>query len=88
MIFITLSIASIVLFVTLVLGTICKSCNIYTKKNIPFQNLAIGIIAGILCYLTKVEPNLLEAIILCVISAFSAGGVYDLSRSARKRKDN
>lgn len=82
----TLSVVSIVLFTTLVLGTICKSTNICTKKNIPIQNLIVGLISGILCYFTGVENNLLEAIILCVISAFSAGGVYDLSRTVRKGK--
>lgn len=86
MIFITLSIATIVLFTTLVLGSLCKATKLCSKENLPFQNLIIGIIAGVLCYFTGIEDSLLEAIILCVISAFGAGGVYDLSRTARKSK--
>lgn len=81
-----LTVASIVLFTTLVLGNLCKLTNICTKKNLPIQNLIVGIVAGILCYYTNTINNLLEAIILCVIAAFSAGGVYDLSRTVRKKR--
>ncbi len=82
----TLTVASIVLFTTLVLGSICKSTNLRTKNNIPLQNLIIGVISGFICYFAGVENNLMEAIILCVMSAFSAGGVYDLSKTVRKDK--
>lgn len=81
-----LTVASVVLFTTLVFGTICKSLNICTKNNIPLQNLVIGILAGILCYFIGVVPNIFDAVILCVISSFSAGGIYDFSRAIRRKK--
>lgn len=81
-----LTVASVVLFTTLVFGTICKGLNICTKNNIPLQNLIIGILSGILCYFIGVVPNIFEAIILCVIYSFSAGGIYDFSRAIKKRK--
>ena len=81
-----LTVASVVLFTTLVFGTICKSLNICTKNNIPLQNLVIGILAGILCYFIDVVSNIFEAVILCVISSLSAGGIYDFSRAIRRKK--
>ena len=81
-----LSVATIIMFTTLVLGTICKTFNICPNTNIPLQNLIIGLVSGFLCFFTKIETNLLSAIIFCVISSFSAGGVYDLSKMVRKAR--
>lgn len=82
----TLSVASIVFFTTLVLGYVCKELKLCHKSNIPIQNFVIGIVSGILCYFTGVEANLLSAIILCVLASFSAGGLYDFSRTARRSR--
>lgn len=81
----TLSVASIVMFTTLVLGAICKSTNMCTKKNIPLQNLIVGIVSGILCFFAGIEDNIVSSIITCVMSAFSAGGIYDLSKKTLKK---
>ena len=48
------------------------------NKYIPIQNVVIGVISAIICYFTGVEPNLLQAIVLCVVATMGAGGVADL----------
>ena len=47
-----LSVATIIMFTTLVLGTICRTFNICSEANIPLQNLIIGVISGFLCFFT------------------------------------
>lgn len=48
------------------------------NKYIPIQNVVIGIISAIICYFTGIEPNLLQAIVLCIVATMGAGGVADL----------
>ena len=48
------------------------------NKFIPIQNVVIGIIAGLICYFTKIEPNLLQSLVLCIVATMGAGGVADL----------
>ena len=48
------------------------------NKYIPIQNDAIGIISALVCYFTKIEPNLLQAIVLCIVATMGAGGIADL----------
>lgn len=48
------------------------------NKYIPIQNVMIGLISGVICYITKIEPNLLQAIVLCLVACMGAGGVADL----------
>ena len=36
------------------------------NKYIPIQNVIIGVISAIICYFTGIEPNLLQAIVLCL----------------------
>lgn len=48
------------------------------NKFIPLQNVLIGIGSGLVCYFTKIEPNLLQALILCFMGAIGAGGTADL----------
>ena len=48
------------------------------NKYIPIQNVIIGIISAIICYFTGVEPNLLQAIVLCLVATMGAGGIADL----------
>lgn len=48
------------------------------NKFIPIQNVVIGVISAIICYFTGIEPNLLQAIVLCVVATMGAGGVADL----------
>lgn len=48
------------------------------NKYIPIQNVIIGIISAIICYFTGIEPNLLQAIVLCIVACMGAGGIADL----------
>jgi hypothetical protein len=82
----TLSIASIIAFVTLILGQITKKFNLVNSKYLPFQNIIIGIISGLLVYLTGLEPNIYNAIITCLMSAFGAGGIYDTYKKGKEIK--
>ena len=48
------------------------------NKYIPLQNVIIGLISALICYCTKIESNLLQAIVLCLVSTMGAGGIADL----------
>ena len=72
-----LTIAGIIAFVTYLIGQVTKKFGWVNKKYIPYQNAAIGLISGILCWLLDLEPNVMRAIGVCVIASFGAGGAYD-----------
>ena len=48
------------------------------NKYIPIQNVIIGVISAIICYFTGIEPNFLQAIVLCIVATMGAGGIADL----------
>ena len=48
------------------------------NKYIPIQNVIIGVISAVICYFTGIEPNLLQAIVLCLVACMGAGGTADL----------
>ena len=48
------------------------------NKFIPIQNVVIGVISAIICYFTGIEPNFLQAIVLCIVACMGAGGIADL----------
>lgn len=48
------------------------------NKYIPIQNVLIGIISAVICYFAGIEPNLLQAFVLCLVATMGAGGVADL----------
>ena len=54
--------------------------------NIPIQNVIIGIISAIICYFTGIEPNLLQAIVLCIVATMGAGGIADLINIKNKEE--
>ena len=69
----------IVGIITYTLGAITKIfVDNIPNKYIPIQNVLIGLISGLICYFTKVEPNLLQALVLCFFAANGAGGTADL----------
>ena len=67
--------------VTAVFGTLAKKFNWATQDYIPYQNIIIGIIAGILVFATGLNTNILYALILCIFSATAAGGLYDAAKT-------
>ena len=40
--------------------------------------IGIGIISAILCIVFDIEPNVLQAFVLCIMASLGAGGAYDL----------
>ena len=48
------------------------------NKYIPIQNIVIGVVSGIVCYFLKIDDNMLNSILLGIMSTMSAGGIADL----------
>lgn len=70
----------------IIIAIIAYICGAITKifideipnKFIPIQNVIIGVISAMICYFTGIEPNLLQAIVLCLVATMGAGGIADL----------
>lgn len=75
----------IIAIVTYIFGAITKVfVDRIPNKYIPLQNVLIGLITAFICYFTKVETNLLQAIVLCLSATMSAGGIADLTKINKK----
>ena len=71
----------ILTIITYIFGAITKVfVDNVPHRFIPLQNVIIGIVAGLICYFTKIESNLLQALCLCLMSTMTAGGVADLKK--------
>lgn len=57
------------------------------NKYIPIQNVIIGIISGIICFYLNIDNNLLNSILIGIMSTMSAGGIADLIE-VKKTNDN
>lgn len=74
----------IIALVAYVLGSITKIfIDEIPNKYIPIQNVIVGIISAIICYFTGIEPNLLQAIVLCLVATMGAGGIADLVKTIK-----
>ena len=70
----------------IIIAIVAYICGAITKvfienipnKYIPIQNVLVGVISALICYFTKVEPNLLQAFVLCLVATMGAGGIADL----------
>ena len=75
----------IVSIVTYILGAINKAfIKNMPNEFIPLQNIVIGLVSGFACYYFGVEPDWLQSMVLCFISAMGAGGVADVTLTAKK----
>ena len=72
-----LTIKTVIIAVTLILGEITKKIGWIDKKYIPWQNLLIGLISGVICWLCNLEPNLATSLVKCIVASYAAGGLYD-----------
>lgn len=78
----------------IIIAIIAYICGAVTKifideipnKYIPIQNVVIGIVSAIICYFTGIEPNLLQAIVLCLVATMGAGGIADLINIKNKEE--
>lgn len=78
----------IVAIVAYIFGAITKTfVDNVPNKFIPIQNVAIGIISALICYFTKIEANLLQSIVLCLVATMGAGGVADLIKLIRNKEN-
>ena len=69
----------IIALVAYVLGAITKIfVDKIPNKYIPIQNVVVGVISALICFFTGVEPNLLQALVLCLVATMGAGGIADL----------
>ena len=75
----------IVTIVTLILGAITKTfIEDIPSRFIPLQNVIIGVISAIIVYIFKIEPDILQAVALCIFASMGAGGIYDLNKMSNK----
>lgn len=78
----------------IIIAIIAYICGAITKifideipnKYIPIQNVVVGLISAIICYFTGIEPNLLQAIVLCLVACMGAGGIADLINIKNKEE--
>ena len=78
----------IIALVTYILGALVKTkVDKIPNKYIPLQNVIIGLVAGIVCYLIKIEPNIVNSILLCLLATTGAGGVADLVNKNNYKKE-
>ena len=69
----------VTVIVTFVCGLIAKKVSWFNNKLIPIQNLAIGIIAGVIYYIITKDLNL---VIMTV--GLGTGGAYDIINNIKK----
>lgn len=73
--------------VTYILATFTKLIwNDMPHKFIPVQNVIIALISTLICFLGKIEPNFIEAFIMCFTATMGAGGTHDLLKLFNKDK--
>ena len=78
----------VIALVTYVLGSITKlKIDKIPNKFIPIQNVIIGAIAATICILTKIQPDPMQAIILCLLATTGAGGIADLTNKKNYKKE-
>lgn len=84
----TISLSVVIMLVAYIFGAITKIFIDKLPNNfIPIQNVIIGIISGIICFFLKLDDNLLNSILVGLMSTMSAGGIADLIE-VKKTKDN
>lgn len=84
----TISLSVIIMLVAYIFGAITKIfIENVPNKFIPIQNVVIGILSGVVCFFLHIYDNLLNSIVVCIMSTMSAGGIADLIET-RKRQDN
>ena len=70
--------------ITAFLGWAAKKWNWETADYIPFQNLAIAILSGILFIVTGLITNVVVAFIIGFGAAFGSAGLYDLKKKKKE----
>ena len=71
-----------------IVALVAYACGAVTKcfieeipnKFIPIQNVLIGVLSGLICYFCKIETNLLQSLVVCLLATMGAGGIADLTK--------
>lgn len=84
----TITLSVVIMLVAYIFGAITKIfIDKLPNKYIPIQNVIIGIISGIICFYLDIDNNLLNSILIGIMSTMSAGGIADLIE-VKKPNDN
>lgn len=73
--------AVITAIVTYVFAEINKKFKLTDTNYLPLQNLTVGFLTGLIVWACGLHEKLFSSIVVCTISAFGAGGFYDLSKT-------
>ncbi|MDO4773008.1 MAG: holin [Bacillota bacterium] len=75
----TITYVVIVAIVTYCFGAITKTfIDVIPNKYIPAQNVLIGLLSAAICIYFKIETDIAQAFVLCIVAATGAGGIQDL----------
>ena len=74
----------VTMLVTYIMGRLAKKFKWLFEDYIPVQNFIIGFLAGLIAYCAGLTDNLIISILSCMLSAFGAGGIYDLKKAGAK----
>ncbi len=78
----------VIALVTYVLGSITKlKIDKIPNKFIPIQNVIIGVVSAVICVVWKIEPDPMQAVILCLLATTGAGGIADLTNKNNYKKE-
>lgn len=69
--------------VTAILGSFTKK-GVVPKKYIPLQNIAVGVVAGLLAIYFKLYDDAVVAIMVCLSISLGVGGAYDAAQIKNK----
>ena len=84
----TITLSVVIMLVAYIFGAITKIfIDKLPNKYIPIQNVIIGIISGIICFYLNIDNNLLNSILIGIMSTMSAGGIAELIE-VKKTNDN
>lgn len=84
----TITLSVVIMLVAYIFGAITKIfIDKLPNKYIPIQNVIIGIISGIICFYLDIDNNILNSILVGIMSTMSAGGIADLIE-VKKTNDN
>ena len=73
--------------VTYFMAELSKKFKWIDKNNIPKQNVIIGIVAGIIVFLTGLSDNIFVSVPFCIMSAWTAGGAYEYKKSGEVEEE-
>lgn len=78
----------VIALVTYILGSITKlKIDKIPNKFIPIQNVIIGVVSAVICIVWKIEPDPMQAVILCLLATTGAGGIADLTNKNNYKKE-